>query len=646
VLLFKVCLLGLVVGGCSDWGVKQLDDDVGTDTDTDTDVQHSDDEICNGADDDGDGLVDEGYLDSDLDGIADCLDTDCDLSGIAEGPVDIPWACTEVGIGEVIDPWNVGIEWRYASSGWGVMVMPAIGNLTDDNGDGRIDEWDTPDIAFTTYISDTLVALHGDGSGLIFEGFGYAGNSGVSIADVDGDGRPEIIALTTDQRIAAVSGNSTEIWRSAEVSAGKYAQPAIADLNNDGDPEIIFDTAVVQGSTGARLFDLAVPDSVTRYRTPVPADLDADGTLEIVFGEHVFSHTGSLEWSASPGSYSHFAAVADLDGDAGGETFFVSGSKVQVFDDDGTALHSFSVRGENPGVPSIADYDGDGLSEIAVSSGSHISVHELDGTELWYAETSDISGLAGNSGYDINADGQYELLYADEEALRIFDGVTGEVLYENKNHFSQTIFEYPVVADVDNDGSAELVVATNDYGSGTLGITVFGHNGSGWAKSGPTWPTHDFAVTNILPDGTVPSPADLSWTTHNLFRARPTVDKPGLPDLIPVLGDVCVASCENGPVKIAWSVQNAGAAYQRSGVELVLYTVGAGETLIERERRILPSIPPGYQLEGQEFYLEPAQWEFGIVLKVDEPTASSVWGTSRECFEDNNEVSRIEFICE
>jgi len=73
-LLLKVCVLALGVGGCSDWGVKQFDDDGG---DTETDDQIPGEEVCNGDDDDGDGLVDEGFLDSDLDGIADCLDTDC-----------------------------------------------------------------------------------------------------------------------------------------------------------------------------------------------------------------------------------------------------------------------------------------------------------------------------------------------------------------------------------------------------------------------------------------------------------------------------------------------------------------------------------------------------------------------------------------
>ena len=81
------------------------------------------------------------------------------------------------------------------------------------------------------------------------------------------------------------------------------------------------------------------------------------------------------------------------------------------------------------------------------------------------------------------------------------------------------------VADIDNDGSAEIVIGSNNYWmSGWSGITVFGHNGSGWMKSGPTWHTHDFAVTNINPDGSVPATPTPWWQVYNVYRARPAVD--------------------------------------------------------------------------------------------------------------------------
>jgi hypothetical protein len=52
----------------------------------------------------------------------------------------------------VTDPFNLTIEMSYTSAGSGAIVMPAVGNLNDDNGDGRVDETDIPDIVFTTWI--------------------------------------------------------------------------------------------------------------------------------------------------------------------------------------------------------------------------------------------------------------------------------------------------------------------------------------------------------------------------------------------------------------------------------------------------------------------------------------------------------------
>ena len=50
-----------------------------------------------------------------------------------------------------------------------VRSAPVWGQLTDDNGDGRIDDADTLDVVFTSVHTNAVVALHGDGSGPIFE---------------------------------------------------------------------------------------------------------------------------------------------------------------------------------------------------------------------------------------------------------------------------------------------------------------------------------------------------------------------------------------------------------------------------------------------------------------------------------------------
>ena len=125
-------------------------------------------------------------------------------------------------------------------------------------------------------------------------------------------------------------------------------------------------------------------------------------------------------------------------------------------------------------------------------------------------------------GYDINGDGAYEVLFADQNQFYIFDGAQGSVLFSQSGHSSGTIFEFPIVADMDNDGSAEIAISSNNFRdanpNGWAGVTVFGHVGDSWAKSGPTWNVHDFAVTNIYPDGSVPTSPEAPWLKHNVYR--------------------------------------------------------------------------------------------------------------------------------
>ncbi len=561
----------------------------------------------------------------------------CDLAVPSAGTVAILEACEGAIATEITDPWNVQIEWEYDTGGLGVIVMPAIGNLTDDDGNGRVDENDDPDVAFTEW-SGYLTAVTGDGGTELFRLSGYNGNAGVTVADVTGDGEPEVIALDSRGRVNAVDASGTVVWSSAVISGiAYYPQPTVADLDNDGDAEVIFDIAVLDGATGATQATLN-RSLTTSWRTPVVADLDMDGEREILLGNVTYAPNGTVLWTNSGTGSGNFAAVANIDADPEGEAMFVSGSQLLIYDSDGTRIRVVNIAGSNAGPPSVADFDGDGEVEIAIPANTTISLYEMDGTRVWNSSMQDGSGLAGCSGFDVNGDGAYEVLFADEVALRLYDGKTGAILYEFADHDSQTLWEYPVVADIDNDGSAEIAIASNLYYGGRLGITVFGHAGDGWPASGPTWGTHDFAVTNLGADGSVPTGETPSWLVHNVFRARPSVDAPGAADLFVDPLEVCVSGCDpDDEVAFTWKVGNQGpVASEPTTLELSV-RIGSSETLLQSVP--IPALDGGATTTG---LYEGVASSFAGASAVN---FRLVGVTHLECDETNQDVALDNTFC-
>ncbi|MCB9795083.1 MAG: VCBS repeat-containing protein, partial [Alphaproteobacteria bacterium] len=298
--------------------------------------------------------------------------TDCDVEVTEAGVVAQVAECEGIdGGGSVTDPWNLVVEYQHNGGGANV-VMPAIGNLDDDNGDGVVDENDIPDIAYVGWSTGTLVAVSGDGSGELFRLSGFRGDGGVLIADVDADGAPELIAADNQGRIHSIDGSGNTEWTSAAFSL-LYPVSTVADIDADGMPEVIFDLGVVRGDTGATVATLT-PSNF--WRAPIAADLDQDGTHEIILADKVFDHQGNVEWSSSLTGTSAFAAVANIDNDPEAEVFMTIGNNMGIYEHDGTLIRTVPVPGANshPGPPCMADFDGDGEVEIGVPEGSAISV--------------------------------------------------------------------------------------------------------------------------------------------------------------------------------------------------------------------------------------------------------------------------------
>ncbi len=638
-LMFAACSLETNVQGKD---ADRFDDGTAPDAETDTDEPV---ESCNGVDDDADGDIDEGF-DEDGNGRGDCLDDECPELSLGVS-ASVPIAETCLAGRPVSDPWNVVIEWQYdVAPDFGANKMPAVGNMTDDNGDGRIDERDVPDIAFPVYVypGDTheVLLVSGDGSGLLFRLTDMGANQGVAIADVDGDGSPEVLAFRQGERVVALDATGATRWESETFGFSYHEQITVADLDGDGVAEVIADRAILDGRDGSTIAWLDMPED--NYRSPIVADLDQDGSQEIVLGRFVFDATGARLWemaTAPSAMDSVYSAVVDADGDPGGEVVLVTNGDYILYDDDGTELLSASLPTTYPGdafpgSPCVADFDGDGEPEMAVGTYGYLAMLELDGTLVWSMPTVS-SGGTGCSGFDFDRDGAAEVVFTDRETFYVCDGRTGTPRFTWDGPGGGG-FMYPVVADVDQDGSAEIVVPTS-AGGGFYGLTVFGQADGTWPSAGPTWGVPDFSETRLDLDGGVPTVPAAPWLTDGAFRARPAGDG-ARADLTVDFTDACVMDCTYGPVGVALQVANQGAVDVAAGVEIQVWAVDADDTERLVYTTSLPAVPAGQRLDGMDIPLAPTDAGAHGFRAVIDPEDSE-----RECDESNNTVRWTDVYC-
>lgn len=591
---------------------------------------------------------------------------DCSVVPAAFGVVEVDQECTTPEY-NIQNPWNVEIEWQWRGFGDEptvnqIMVAPIVGNLTDDDGDGRITETDTPDIVvvifdsmdgpdgdYGSWVDARLVAMDGKTGRVHWMRDHFYWKGMPAIADINGDGYAEIVAINDQKKAEAVKGATGErIWVSDVYLENTYPTVIVADIYADGTPEVIADSVVLQGSNGQLLHQFTIP-SLFLGRMPAVGDIDQDGVQELIIANQCYNADFSLRWSAPiQGDYGHWSAIVDADGDPEGEIAMLGAGWLGIYDPDGTELFRSIAGSGQPGPPCVADFDGDDQAEIAWASSSVFNMYELSGELVWRSTITDASGLAACSGYDINGDGAYEILFADENTFWVFDGATGGVLFSQLGHASGTIFEYPIVADVDNDDSAEILISSNNFrmnGQGWAGITVFGHLGGGWAKSGPTWNVHDFAVTNIYANGGVPLSPEPSWQKYNVYRARPTEDAMTV-DLLAEITDICYSGCdENSIVRLSAQLINQGPSSVRSNVPIALYRKDGSSYRFLTVAQTTDRVDPGQKGVSVEF-----ETRYGLIQGAEALVArADDWGTGfgtiTECDEWNNGIEFSNLGC-
>lgn len=465
--------------------------------------------------------------------------------------------------GEVSTPAYVLEErWSDMSLGW-MISSPVMVNLTDDNGNGRIDDNDIPDVIAAPYTGGIYAMDGSDGSRLWEVASSQIEQSTPAVGDVDGDGFPEVFVqgLYGSVLISGVDGSTVWTGRAPSSIKTYCGGPGIADFEGDGDIELYFGRLILEATTGATLMEgtggqgTSIPGEGP---ISVAADIDLDGELELVAGNTVYRIDGTQVWynRSSPDG---FPAIGDFDTDAEAEILVASQGSAYLYDTDGTTIWTYRYpSGGYGGPPAIADVDGDGEPDAILPYQQGIAVLDKDGNEIWSYTHGSGSLYDGVSAYDFDGDGDWEVVLNAPDELILFDGPTGTILDSHANDGTYACGQEPTMADIDNDGHAEIAYAHGASYGGPGGITVLGDR-DGFAAALAVWNQHQYSITNIENDGEVPTSPEPNWSSINNFRAGPPIDYVFEDqNLVGRIWDICTDLCESDEITVWWSVGNNG----------------------------------------------------------------------------------------
>ena len=396
----------------------------------------------------------------------------------------------------------------------------------------------------------------------------------MAIVDVDGKAPPEIVLAGQVLRlVTSPKMDLKQVWVQSPLVPFWGSLSAAADINGDGAAEVLSGTTLWSGTNGDD-------------RTPGPMVQQLEG----------------------PGAW---PAVADFNLDGKPDLALVMAGvnkrRVAIYDfaDRSFLLQPTDGAEALGGPPVVADFDGDGVPEIGVGGIDAFTVysHLCGGNKpaakcdpkvpgaLWARPIQDrSSGSSGASAFDFNGDGAAEIVYRDECWLRAIDGKTGKALFAVPAT-SATGVEIPVVADVDGDSHADIVVTTtafpacdgrDDQETGarwtgtTNGVMIYSDPGHKWMPARPVWNQHTYHVTNVNDDLSIPEHETPSWTVWNGYRQNEQgiAGKPGgIGDFtarMPILPDTGPMDC-NDHWTLHAQICNRGAGTVQKGVPGAFY---------------------------------------------------------------------------
>jgi autotransporter-associated beta strand protein len=452
---------------------------------------------------------------------------------------------------------NTGTGTFQAAQTFATGLYPKAVAVADMNGDGK------PDLVTANYKASTVSILLGTGTGSFLSAHNYASGQGpnaLAIGGLNADGSLDVVVTNFGSGTSTVLYNDNGpagTFSSAQLftTGSGPANVVAADVNGDGRPDLVTanyvnaSVSVLLGNgdgsfqsaqnfaVGAKAFALAV------------ADLNGDGHPDIVVGHihgayvNVLFNNGNGTFQPAQtinvGGYGTFGvAVADFNGDNHPDIAVTSGAGLGLLLGNGNGTFVAPVNVPAGNVPfslAAADLNGDNHVDLAISDFNNGSVNIMlgNGNGTFVAPVNYRTGTSPISAklVDVNNDGRLDLLVANRGSS------TASVLLGNGNGTFRPAQNFAAgnapfsldVADVNGDGHPDI--ATADIGSGTASILLGTGNGS-------------FQSPLPIPEGVSPTAVTLA-----------DLNADGRPDLV-------VGSTANNGVSVRLGAPNLATFFQ------------------------------------------------------------------------------------
>ena len=291
----------------------------------------------------------------------------------------------------------------------------------------------------------------------------FANVSPVACADIAGDAKLEVIAGLEHQNFM---DNKLGAWRYEGDALPGFPVPGIGlcqmpaatgDANQDGRHEI---------ATG---FDLNHHEVfLVRGSGAIMSGWPQEG-----------GRPGSLQYHGIP-------VFAMVDSEMPAQYhLFSGGGRLSGWDSAGTALRGWPADAEYSS-PALADIDRDGHAELVTLRRDSVYAYEDYGSLVpgWPVGFGSTGGSTFPVAGDLNDDDEVEIAFTIGTRLFCTDD-SGRVLSGFPKNLTGTYSNSPVLGDVDNDGSVEIIVVSGAFPSFST-ISVYSPDGSsptGWPRT-------------------------------------------------------------------------------------------------------------------------------------------------------------------